>query len=121
MTTQSVMHTVLVRWGPEATSVEVGELEELAGTFPDTIPGVLDVHCGTNSSTEGLSGGFEWALVIRFADASARDDYLPHPSHQPVAQLISRLAEQVVVFDVDACESRSGSLDGQHATAGFEP
>ena len=99
------MHTVLVRWKPEVSRGEVDELTKLAGTFADTIPGVLDVHCGTNSSPEGLSGGFKWALVIRFADTSARDNYLPHPTHQPVAELISRLAEHVVVFDVDACGS----------------
>ncbi|QIG38870.1 hypothetical protein G5T42_04690 [Microbacterium sp. 4R-513] len=37
-----------------------------------------------------------------FSSSSARDDYLPHPAHAPVAHLISHLAEQVVVFDVDA-------------------
>ena len=78
------------------------ELTELASAFPDTIPGVLAVHCGPNTSPEGLAGGFEWALIVSFASSAARDDYLPHPAHQPVAQLISRSAEQVVVFDVDA-------------------
>ena len=102
MAIPSVVHVVLVRWKPEVSRAELDELTELAGAFPDTIPGALAVHCGPSTSPEGLEGGFEWALVVSFASSSARDDYLPHPAHQPVAQLISRLAEQVVVFDVDA-------------------
>jgi hypothetical protein len=101
MATPSVVHVVLVRWKPEVSSADLDELTELAARFPETIPGVLAVHCGPSTSPEGLEGGFEWALVVSFASSSARDDYLPHPAHQPVAQLISRLAEQVVVFDVD--------------------
>ncbi|MGC5170049.1 Dabb family protein [Microbacterium sp. DT81.1] len=102
MTTPSVVHVVLVRWKPDADAAALQELTELASAFPDTIPGVLAVHCGANTSPEGLAGGFEWALIVSFASSAARDDYLPHPAHQPVAQLISRFAEQVVVFDVDA-------------------
>ena len=74
----------------------------MALRFPDTIPGALAVHCGPSTSPEGLEDGFEWALVVSFESSAARDDYLPHPAHQPVAQLISRLAEHVVVFDVAA-------------------
>jgi hypothetical protein len=102
MTTPSVVHVVLVRWKPDVDLAGLERLTGLASAFSDTIPGVLAVHCGPSTSPEGLEGGFEWALVVSFASSTARDDYLPHPAHQPVAQLISQLAERVVVFDVDA-------------------
>ena len=102
MTIPSVVHVVLVRWKPHVDPADLEELTGLARALPDTIPGVLAVHCGPNTSPEGLAGGFGWALVVSFASSSARDDYLPHPAHQPVAELISRWADQVVVFDVDA-------------------
>lgn len=102
MTTPSVVHVVLVRWKPDVGLASLEELTKLASAFPDTVPGVLAVHCGPNTSPEGLAGGFEWALVVSFASSSARDDYLPNPAHQPVGELISRFAEQVIVFDVDA-------------------
>jgi hypothetical protein len=102
MTTPSVVHVVLVRWKPEVGLATLEHLAELARAFPDTVPGVLAVHCGVNTSPEGLAGGFEWALIVSFASSRARDEYLPHPAHQPVAQLISRFADQVIVFDVDA-------------------
>jgi hypothetical protein len=97
-----VIHVVLVRWKPEVGRAQLDELTESAIALAHTIPGVLAVHCGPSTSPEGLEDGFEWALVVSFESSSARDDYLPHPAHQPVAQLISRLAERVVVFDVGA-------------------
>ncbi|WP_344066510.1 Dabb family protein [Microbacterium pumilum] len=102
MTTPSVVHVVLVRWKPTVSAATLEELRGLAGAFPDAIPGVLAVHCGPNTSPEGLAGGFDWALIVSFTGNSARDEYLPHPAHQPVAQLISRWAEEVVVFDVNS-------------------
>jgi hypothetical protein len=102
MAIPSVVHVVLVRWKQDVSRAELDALTGLAGAFPDTIPGVLAVHCGPSTSPEGLEGGFEWALIVSFASSSARDNYLPHPAHQPVAHLISGLAEQVVVFDVEA-------------------
>ena len=102
MVIPSVVHVVLVRWKPDVSRAELDELTESAVAFPTTIPGILAVHCGPSTSPEGLEQGFEWALVVSFASSSARDEYLPHPAHEPVAQLISRLAEQIVVFDVDA-------------------
>lgn len=102
MAIPSVVHVVLVRWKPGVSRTDLEDLTGLAGAFPDSIPGVLAVHCGPSTSPEGLESGYEWALVVSFASRSFRDDYLTHAAHQPVAQLISRLAEQVTVFDVDA-------------------
>jgi hypothetical protein len=102
MADSSVEHVVLVRWKRDVGPADLQELDELTGDFPANIPGVLAVHRGRSTSPEGLEDGFEWALVVTFASSSARDEYLPHPAHQPVAQLISRLAEQIVVFDVGA-------------------
>lgn len=100
MTIPSVMHVVLIRWKQETTPAEVEELTLLALGL-EAIPGILAVHAGPSSSPEGLEGNFEWALIVSFANARARDDYLPHPAHQPVSQRIFRLAEEIVVFDVD--------------------
>lgn len=101
MPTSPVIHVVLVRWKAEADPDAVLEIAQRAREFPETIPGVLTVHCGPNTSPEGLGGGFEWALVVGFTNSSARDDYLPHAAHRPVAELITLRAAQVVVFDVD--------------------
>ena len=60
----------------------------------------MSVVEGPSVSTEGLEAEFEWALVVTFESAEARDGYLDHPTHLPVAALIGKWAERVVVFDL---------------------
>jgi hypothetical protein len=102
MTDSPVVHIVLVRWKSGFRRADLEELTALADAFPETIPGVLAVHCGPSTSPEGKEGGFDWALVVTFASSSARDEYLPHPAHEPVKRLLSQWADEVVVFDLDA-------------------
>lgn len=68
--------------------------------FPQTIPDVVSVVEGRSTSPEGKEEGFDYALVVTFASPEARDAYLPHPAHRPVADAIGSHAERVVVFDV---------------------
>lgn len=98
----TLTHVVLVQWRIDAPSEDIRRLGELIARFPAEIPGVIDVVHGASVSTEGLESGFEWALVVTFADADARDGYLDHPAHVPVAELIGTWAERLVVFDVTA-------------------
>ena len=51
--------------------------------------------------TEGLEGGFDWMLTVRFRDRAALAGYLPHPEHRPVAEFIGAASARVVVFDVE--------------------
>jgi hypothetical protein len=64
------------------------------------IDGILSVSEGPSSSPEGLEQGYDHGAVIVFADARARDRYLPHPEHSPVARLIGESTEKVLVFDI---------------------
>jgi len=40
--------------------------------------------------------------VVTFESAAARDGYLDHPTHLPVAELIGEWSERLVVFDLRA-------------------
>ena len=74
-----------------------------AGREPLAVPAVPDVVAvaeGPSTSPEGMEDGFDYALVVTFASPEARDAYLPHPAHQPVAEAIGAHADKVVVFDV---------------------
>lgn len=101
MTTSSVVHMVLVRWKPGRSREHQEQLVALVRSLPGRIPGVLSAHCGPSSSPEGRESGYEWALVVTFASPSARDGYLPHPAHEPLKDLISEGADDVLVFDLD--------------------
>lgn len=95
-----VTHVVLVSW----RAGEAGRAEDLirprVAAFPTMIPGVLDVVEGHSSSPEGLEGGYDYGLVVTFASAQARDTYLDHPEHRPVAEVIGASSQRVVVFDI---------------------
>lgn len=96
----TISHIVLAAWRPDTPGSVLAELAERVGRFPFEIPGVVSVVAGQSVSVESLEGGFGWGMVVVFADAAARDAYLPHPAHGPVAELIGDWAERIVVFDI---------------------
>ncbi len=100
--TERIVHVVLVRWKDEVPDATLAELDSLVGGLAAAVPGVVDVAWGRSVSPEGLEAGFEWGLVLTFADAAARDGYLPHPAHRPVADIIGRWNADLAVFDVAA-------------------
>jgi hypothetical protein len=95
-----IVHIVLVKWQADMPASTMDRLTELVNSFPSAIPGVLEVVHGPSVSTENLEAGYEWALVVTFADSLARDGYLDHPAHAPVSELIGTWSERLVVFDL---------------------
>jgi hypothetical protein len=96
----SISHVVLVSW-KDGRQYQAEELIRPAiRAFTQTIPGVLSAVEGHSSSPEGLENGFDYGFVITFATAQARDIYLTHPAHLPVAEAIGVASTQVVVFDI---------------------
>ena len=95
-----VTHIVLVSWRDGEADRAEELVRPLVTAFPQTIPDVLDVVEGRSTSPEGLEGEFDYLLVVTFASAQARDVYLDHPEHRPVAEAIGAYSDRVVVFDV---------------------
>lgn len=98
--TAGVTHVVLVRWSSN-TPLETREsIRATARSLATEVPGISRLVEGPSVSPEGLEQGFDYALIIDFVDSAARDDYLPHPAHLPVAEQLGQHAESVLVFDV---------------------
>lgn len=97
-----VEHIVLMRPRPGADAAATAALWGALAGLVRTIPGIESVQVGENSSPEGLDRGFTLGFVVRFVDAAARDGYLPHPEHVAVIPLVQAVAEEVLVFDLDA-------------------
>ena len=97
-----IMHVVLVRWAQTAPSDVVERLDRAATSVRDTVPGIVELSHGPSVSTEHLEQGYTYGLHVRFADAAARDTYLPHPAHRPLSDLITTYADAVLVFDLRA-------------------
>jgi hypothetical protein len=93
-----VQHVVLVDWAEGSSNDEADALVDLHLT---RIDGIRAIDRGASVSPEGLEGGFDWMLCVRFESGAARDAYLPHPEHAPVAAFIEARSARVVVFDVE--------------------
>ncbi|MCP4783017.1 MAG: Dabb family protein [Fuerstiella sp.] len=63
------------------------------------IPGLLEMINGPYDSDEGLNDGFTHGFIMTFESPEARDDYLPHPVHERVKEVVVPCLERVVVFD----------------------
>ena len=97
-----IIHVVLIKTNPGSDPSAIEGLRDFLARLPAKIPGIVDYRFGTNVSPEGLDRGFSYGFVMTFADAAARDAYLPHPEHLKVLPLMDALAEEVLVFDLGA-------------------
>ncbi|MFW2513683.1 Dabb family protein [Demequina sp. SO4-13] len=95
-TSGGIVHVVLTQWRSDTPSEALAALPEMLARFPEEIPGVVSVVHGESVSTEGLEAGYDWALLVTFDSVEARDGYLPHPTHLPVAGVIGEWAERLV-------------------------
>ncbi|PZF55532.1 hypothetical protein DEJ23_11475 [Curtobacterium sp. MCSS17_008] len=96
-----VTHVVLVTWDGDGDGGYAARADGLCREHLPRIDGVESVHSGPSISTEGLEGGFDWMLTVRFRDRDALAAYLPHSEHRPVAEHIGAGSSRVVVFDVE--------------------
>jgi hypothetical protein len=96
-----LVHVVLLEWAESAADA-AAEAGELVDRNLRALPGVLSLDRGPSVSGEGLEQGFDWALVIRFADEQSLADYLPHPDHQVVGRYLGEHSARLVVFDLAA-------------------
>ncbi|MBW4040970.1 MAG: Dabb family protein [Acidobacteria bacterium] len=92
-----IVHVVLVEWQDGADPAAADALVE---RHLVQLPGVHSVDHGPSISTEDLEAGFDWALVIRFADQGALAAYLPHPEHVVVGRYLAAHSARLVVFDL---------------------
>ena len=98
----TLTHVVLVQWRVDMPGEALVEINAIVPRFQGEIPGIVSAVEGASVSPEGLESGFEWALVVTFESAAARDGYLEHPTHAPVSATIQEWAERLVVFDLGA-------------------
>ena len=96
-------HIVLVRVPAGTTPPEVEQAFAPLRALVGRVPGLLSFHGGSNTSPENASQGYNYGFVMDFADAAARDAYLPHPLHQEAAAGLRAIREPggVLVFDLD--------------------
>lgn len=96
-----VKHIALLKFKAGVTEEQIDKVFSDLLDLSENIPGIEDYVAGPNSSPEGLNQGYTHGFVITFADAAARDAYLPHPEHEKFKVEALPLVETVAVFDFE--------------------
>ena len=98
-----IHHIVLLKISPECSRQELADMDLALADLGKVIDGLLSYQSGPNISPEGLEQGYNFGFVMTFADAAARDRYLPHPEHEKVKTMIGALLapgpNNVLVYD----------------------
>lgn len=76
-----VKHIALIKFQDGTSPEQIDQVFNHLLDLSETIPGVEDFVGGPNNSPEGLNKGYTHGFIMTFADAAARDAYLPHPDH----------------------------------------
>ena len=69
-----------------------------------SIPRLLDFNYSPYDSSEGLNEGYPHGFTMTYESTQARDDYLPHPHHEEVKDVVVPNLERVVRFDFNMPE-----------------
>lgn len=89
------IHMFAFRWKPEATDADKARALAEARAFVGVIPGLLELHVGTNTSPNGQ--GYETGGVMKFTDAAALAAYNANPVHLALLAWLLPLVEPVEV------------------------
>lgn len=96
-----IKHIVLFKFTSETTPAQIERLAAELAQLPTKIAGITDYLWGPSASIEHLEKGFTHGFIMGFADAAARDAYVPHPIHQAlIAEFIDPICEDCLVFDI---------------------
>jgi len=65
------------------------------------IDGIVSFEFGANNSSERLDHGMTHVIMLTFANAQARDAYLPHPEHVKFAEQFTQMGilDELLVID----------------------
>lgn len=97
----AIRHIVLMKLRRETDQATVDAIDACLADLPREIEGITGYAFGVNGSPEGLGFGFDHGFTMDFANAAARDRYLPHPAHEACGQAIQAATEAVLVFDLE--------------------
>lgn len=96
-----IKHITLLKFKAGTSAAQIDQVFSDLLDLSESIPGVEDYIAGPNNSPEGQCKGFTHGFIMTFADAAARDAYLPHPDHERFKSAALPLIEDVAVFDFE--------------------
>ena len=94
-----VRHFGVFQWKEGTSQETIDACWNKFETMKDNIPGIVSIEHGPYESDEGLNDGFTDGFIMTFESAQHRDEYLPHPYHEVIKELIVPNLERLMVFD----------------------
>ncbi len=103
----SIIHLAFFQWKQILGERELAALRQDFAALQTVIPEIKSFRWIRNTSTEGLSKGFEEGICMEFDDEQARQRYLEHPAHVAFARdtvipALERGLDSVLVFDYES-------------------
>ncbi len=96
-----VRHFGMFEFKKGVTQTQINHCFTALTSMIGKIPGLLDIEHGPYESAEGLNENFTHGFIMTFESAKARDEYLPHPVHEAVKDIVVPNLQRVVVFDFE--------------------
>ena len=92
-------HLVFVNYKEGSAEADLQEQRKAFLALEKSIPGVLSIRSGPDSTRGRRSPSFQDLFWVTFTSSQARDDYLPHPAHQQFVKGFVPHVEEVLVVD----------------------
>ena len=94
-----VKHYGVFQFKEGVNGEQIATCFESMASMVGEVPGLMDFCHGPYDSDEGLNDGFTHGFIMTFESPQARDEYLPHPLHERVKEIVVPHLERLVVFD----------------------
>ena len=94
-----VKHYGVFEFNDDVTPDEIENCFAEMHAMVGKIPGLLDMIHGPYDSAEGMNDGFTHGFIMTFDSPNSRDEYLPHPIHEQVKDVVVPGLKRAIVFD----------------------
>ncbi len=92
-------HVVLFKFKESSTSTDIQNIELAFDEMIPKIPEIKDFERGINNSPENLNKGFTHCYLFTFNSEEDRDEYLTHPAHLALLDILIPHIEDGLVVD----------------------
>ena len=99
-----VKHYGCFQFKAGTTEETIAHCFKTMGDMVGKISGLLDFNFGPYDSAEGLNDDYTHGFIMTFDSPTARDEYLPHPIHEDVKDVVVPHLDRIVVFDFNLPE-----------------
>ncbi|MBS9422381.1 Dabb family protein [Photorhabdus caribbeanensis] len=96
-----IRHILLLKFTPEIKEQQLMMIRDTAISMQHQISGISAVEWGSNVSSENKNKGFTHAITMTFDDQKAISNYLSHPKHDKLKDLLIDSVNDIIVFDYE--------------------